>query len=291
MTGQLIDRGSSRRALVTGGVAGLVGVLTLTGCTRERAQSPDGSADWQSLGEELETEEGGPGHRDGTRLPGGPWGLETSAGRFVLTGTHRTTTLGPSLASELRTGTEEPEQEITAPEGEAFHFFTWSSRSCTGRTFATRAGAPVASWWSGRVAASSSRPTGPPSPSSSWCGCPRSRRPRTRCWRSPTTRRCRNSAWSTARCSAARPSTSTTATSSSAPPRSMDRSGSTACSASATGRRISRRTTWASTRNTPEVPHDVDGAILRGSLGVGAEKGALDLGAENIPLTIHREQR
>lgn len=118
---QLTDRSTTRRALV-GGLTGLAGAAALGGCTTPRAERPDPWPDWQSLGDHLVTvrEDALPDLEPAA--PQGPGRLETSVGRYALTGTRLTRTLDPALAAELRFSAEAPEQEITAPEGEEYLF-------------------------------------------------------------------------------------------------------------------------------------------------------------------------
>lgn len=127
MTTELTDRRTSRRALVVGGLAGLTGAVALGGCTPSPTARKATGPDWTSLGDRLVIVRPESLPDLEPAAPEGPGRLETSAGRYVLAGTHLRTVLDPMLAGELRFGSDAPEEEIAAPEGEEYLFFSLES--------------------------------------------------------------------------------------------------------------------------------------------------------------------
>lgn len=124
MTRRPGDRSATRRGLVLGGLAGLTGIAALGACTPQPTARTASGPDESSLGEHLESIGTDPVTDLAPPAPEGPGRMETSTGRYTLTGTHRTRTLDPALVGELRFSSDPPEQEVTAPDGEEYLFFS-----------------------------------------------------------------------------------------------------------------------------------------------------------------------
>lgn len=109
-------RSTPRRALLLGGVTGVVGAAALSGCTGRHDSGPD----WEALGEEPERYRAEAGTRPGRIETEDPRGLESSVGRLVVTGAERRAALEPQDAVSLSDGVEEPPEPVSAPDGEEF---------------------------------------------------------------------------------------------------------------------------------------------------------------------------